>query len=188
MLRFSIHTNWTNSIGKTYESASTINLADAAMRDRLKWAFSDPKRRRPGETRQSEQAAQSSATTSDLAVVASPRMNGLGPASADRRRAITDARRGARRPGADDGARRPGLRQRRPSHRGAGHHPVGPSDPARAAGYAETVTPETLPGEIHRERPPSASAARCAARPRGDANGAMSMIPHPDAGRQSGTG
>ena len=60
MLRFRVRTNWTNSVSKTYE----FGLADAATRDRLKWAFSDPERLRPGETRQSltEQAAQSFAT------------------------------------------------------------------------------------------------------------------------------
>ena len=60
MLRFRVRTNWTNSVSKTYEF-SLDDLADAATRDRLKWAFSDPERLRPGETRQSltEQAAQS---------------------------------------------------------------------------------------------------------------------------------
>ena len=60
MLRFRIRTNWTNSVSKTYEFGLD-DLADAATRDRLKWAFSDPERLRPGETRQSltEQAAQS---------------------------------------------------------------------------------------------------------------------------------
>ena len=63
MLRFRIRTNWTNSVSKTYEF-SLDDLADAATRDRLKWAFSDPERLRPGETRQSltEQAAESFAT------------------------------------------------------------------------------------------------------------------------------
>ena len=60
MLRFRIRTNWTNSVSKTYEFGLD-DLADAAARDRLKWAFSDPERLRPGETRQSltQQAAQS---------------------------------------------------------------------------------------------------------------------------------
>ena len=60
MLRFRIRTNWTNSVSKTYEFGLD-DLADAATRDRLKWAFSDPERLRPGETRQSltQQAAQS---------------------------------------------------------------------------------------------------------------------------------
>ena len=63
MLRFRIRTNWTNSVSKTYEFGLD-DLADAATRDRLKWAFSDPERLRPGETRQSltEQAAESFAT------------------------------------------------------------------------------------------------------------------------------
>ena len=63
MLRFRIRTNWTNSVSKTYEFGLD-DLADAATRDRLKWAFSDPERLRPGETRRSltEQAAQSFAT------------------------------------------------------------------------------------------------------------------------------
>ena len=63
MLRLRIRTNWTNSVSKTYEFGLD-DLTDAATRDRLKWAFSDPERRRPGETRQSltEQAAESFAT------------------------------------------------------------------------------------------------------------------------------
>ena len=60
MLRFRIRTNWTNSVSKTYEFGLD-DLADAATRDRLKWAFSDAERLRPGETRQSltERAAAS---------------------------------------------------------------------------------------------------------------------------------
>ena len=60
MMRFRIRTNWTNSVSKTYEFGLD-DLADAATRDRLKWAFSDPERLRPGETRQSltERAAAS---------------------------------------------------------------------------------------------------------------------------------
>ena len=63
MQRFRIRTNWTNCVSKTHEFGLD-DLADAATRDRLKWAFSDPERLRPGETRQSltEQAAQSFAT------------------------------------------------------------------------------------------------------------------------------
>ena len=63
MLRFRIRTNWTNCVSKTYEFGLD-DLADAATRDRLKWAFSDPERLRPGETRRSltEKAAQSFAT------------------------------------------------------------------------------------------------------------------------------
>ena len=52
MLRFRIRTNWTNSVSKTYEFGLD-DLADGSTRDRLKWAFSDPERLRPGETRQS---------------------------------------------------------------------------------------------------------------------------------------
>ena len=63
MLRFRIRTNWTNSVSRTYE-LGLDDLADAAARDKLKWAFSDPERLRPGETRQSltERAAASFAT------------------------------------------------------------------------------------------------------------------------------
>ena len=63
MQRFRIRTNWTNSVSRTH-SFDLDDLADAATRDKLKWAFSDPERLRPGETRQSltEQAAQSFAT------------------------------------------------------------------------------------------------------------------------------
>ena len=63
MQRFRIRTNWTNCVSKTHEFGLD-DLADAGTRDRLKWAFSDPERLRPGETRQSltEQAAESFAT------------------------------------------------------------------------------------------------------------------------------
>ena len=63
MQHFRIRTNWTNSVSKTYEFGLD-DLTDATTRDRLKWAFSDPERLRPGETRQSltEQAAKSFAT------------------------------------------------------------------------------------------------------------------------------
>ena len=63
MLRFRVRTNWTNSVSKTYEF-SLDDLTDAATRNRLKWAFSDPERLRPGETRQSltERVAASFAT------------------------------------------------------------------------------------------------------------------------------
>ena len=52
MVRFRIRTNWTNSVSQTHEF-ELDDLADASTRDRLKWAFSDPDRLRPGETRQS---------------------------------------------------------------------------------------------------------------------------------------
>jgi len=63
MQQLRIRTNWTNSVSKTYEF-ELDDLTDGATRDRLKWAFSDPDRLRPGETRQSltEQAAKSFAT------------------------------------------------------------------------------------------------------------------------------
>ena len=63
MVRFRIRTNWTNSVSRTHEFALD-DLADAATRDRLKWAFADPERLRPGETRQSltERAAASFAS------------------------------------------------------------------------------------------------------------------------------
>ncbi len=60
MLRFRIRTNWTNSVSATY-AVELDDLADAASRDKLKWAFSDPERLRPGQTRQAltEQVAES---------------------------------------------------------------------------------------------------------------------------------
>ena len=63
MLRFRIRTNWTNCVSRTYEF-TLDDLADIATRDRLKWAFSDPERLRPGETRQAltERVAASFAT------------------------------------------------------------------------------------------------------------------------------
>ena len=51
MRRFRIRTNWTNSVSKTHEF-EIDDLADAAVRDKLKWALSDPERLRPDETRQ----------------------------------------------------------------------------------------------------------------------------------------
>ena len=51
MARFRIRTNWTNSVSDTYEF-TLDDLFDAANRDKLKWAMSDPERLRPGETRQ----------------------------------------------------------------------------------------------------------------------------------------
>jgi len=51
MQRFRIRTNWTNSVSKTHEF-EIDDLADAAVRDKLKWALSDPERLRPDETRQ----------------------------------------------------------------------------------------------------------------------------------------
>ena len=51
MARFRVRTNWTNSVSRTHEFALE-ELADAATRDTLKWAMSDPDRLKPGETRQ----------------------------------------------------------------------------------------------------------------------------------------
>ena len=51
MRRFRIRTNWTNSVSETHEFGID-DLADAAIRDKLKWALVDPERLRPGETRQ----------------------------------------------------------------------------------------------------------------------------------------
>ena len=51
MARFRIHTNWTNSVSKIYEF-TLGDLADAAIRDQLKWAMADPERLRPEDTRQ----------------------------------------------------------------------------------------------------------------------------------------
>ena len=51
MARFRIHTNWTNSVSKIYEF-TLDDLADAAIRDQLKWAMAEPEQLRPGETRQ----------------------------------------------------------------------------------------------------------------------------------------
>ena len=65
MARFRIRTAWTNSVSVTHEFALD-DLADAAVRDTLKWAMSDPERLRPGESRQAltERAA---ATFAELA-------------------------------------------------------------------------------------------------------------------------
>ena len=59
MRRFRIRTNWTNSVSRTHEFGLD-DLADAAVREKLKWAMSDPSRLRPGETRQTltERAAE----------------------------------------------------------------------------------------------------------------------------------
>ncbi len=51
MARFRIHTNWTNSVSETHEF-TLDDLADAAVRVKLKWALSAPQRLRPGESRQ----------------------------------------------------------------------------------------------------------------------------------------
>ena len=63
MVRFRIRTNWTNSVSRSHEF-ELDDLTDTATRDKLKWAFSDPDRLRPGETRQAltERVASSFAT------------------------------------------------------------------------------------------------------------------------------
>ena len=68
MTRFRIRTNWTNwtnSVSLTHEF-TLEDLADAGVRDKLKWAMSNPERLRPGESRQAltERAA---ATFAELA-------------------------------------------------------------------------------------------------------------------------
>ncbi len=59
MLQFRIRTNWTNSVSNTHEFGLD-DLADGAVRDKVKWAMSDPERLRPEETRQTltERAAE----------------------------------------------------------------------------------------------------------------------------------
>ena len=63
--RFRIHTNWTNSVSTVHEF-TLYDLDDPSTRNLLKWAFSDPERLRPEQTRQAltEQAA---ATFAELA-------------------------------------------------------------------------------------------------------------------------
>ena len=63
--RFRIHTNWTNSVS-TVHDFTLYELDDPATRNLLKWAFSEPERLRPEQTRQAltEQAA---ATFAELA-------------------------------------------------------------------------------------------------------------------------
>ena len=51
MARFRIRTNWTNSVSEIHEFVLD-DLADAATREKLKWAISDPERLKPGESRQ----------------------------------------------------------------------------------------------------------------------------------------
>ena len=61
---FRIRTNWTNSVSETHEFALD-DLADAANRDKLKWALSDPGRLRPPETRQTVTERVAARTTAD---------------------------------------------------------------------------------------------------------------------------
>ena len=65
MVRFRFRTNWTNSVSETHEF-TLDDLADGSIRDKLKWAMSEPEQLRPGETRQAvtERAA---ATFAELA-------------------------------------------------------------------------------------------------------------------------
>ena len=63
--RFRLHTNWTNSVSTVHEF-TLYDLDDPSTRNLLKWAFSDPERLKPEQTRQAltEQAA---ATFAELA-------------------------------------------------------------------------------------------------------------------------
>ena len=77
MMRFRIRTNWTNSVSVTHEF-TLDDLGDGPIRDKLKWAMSDPERLRPGETRQ----AVTERGGGDLRR-ACARLAGLGPRSAN---------------------------------------------------------------------------------------------------------
>ena len=65
MVRFRVRTNWTNSVSESHEFVLD-DLADAAVRDKLKWAMSDPGRLRPGESRQAL-TGRAAATFAELA-------------------------------------------------------------------------------------------------------------------------
>jgi type II restriction/modification system DNA methylase subunit YeeA len=58
MDRLRIHTNWTNSVSQVHEFTIT-ELKNPAVRQKLKWVFSDPEKLRPTRTRQAltEEAA-----------------------------------------------------------------------------------------------------------------------------------
>ncbi len=75
MARFRIYTNWTNSVSVVHEF-TLEDLADAAVRDKLKWAMSDPERLRPGESRQ---ALTERAATSFAALAQALRTRGHDP-------------------------------------------------------------------------------------------------------------
>ena len=51
MEKFRIHTRWTNSVSKTYEF-QLEDLVNSTKLQKLKWAFSNPEKLKPGETRQ----------------------------------------------------------------------------------------------------------------------------------------
>jgi len=51
MDRFSIHTNWTNTVSAVHDFRLD-DLREKSVRDKLKWTFSDPDRLRPNKTRQ----------------------------------------------------------------------------------------------------------------------------------------
>ena len=75
MERFRIRTNWTNSVSESHEFALD-ELADAAVRDKLKWAMSDPERLQPGESRQ---AVTERAATTFAALAQSLQKRGHAP-------------------------------------------------------------------------------------------------------------
>ncbi len=50
MARIRVYTNWTNAVTVTHE-IGLQDLLDSSRRDILKWAFTDPDRLRPGQTR-----------------------------------------------------------------------------------------------------------------------------------------
>jgi type II restriction/modification system DNA methylase subunit YeeA len=59
MERFRIHTNWTNTVQKTYD-ITLDDLHEPDQRQQLQWVFSDPERLKPGKARQplTEEAAE----------------------------------------------------------------------------------------------------------------------------------
>ena len=65
MVRFRIRTNWTNSVSRIHEF-TLVDLSDAAVRNKLKWALSDPEQLRPEVSRQAL-TAQAAATFAELA-------------------------------------------------------------------------------------------------------------------------
>ena len=84
MRRFRIHTNFTNSVSQVHEF-TLHDLDDSDTWNKLKWAFSDPERLRPGQTRQTvtEQAAAKFADLAQELRDARPRPTG--------RRAVRDS-------------------------------------------------------------------------------------------------